>query len=86
MKYSKPSPVKCNAVAVDGKRRQNEDLHMMNNSYEKAVSTKYPPTKVYWGLVVFYTAIHIGAIYGLQLCFKTAKSATLIWGKCFLPM
>jgi len=79
MESSKSFPEKLNAV--EGKQQLDEILQMKNISYDMTVSRKYPPLKIYWGRILFYTAIHTGAIYGLQLCFTTTKWATLAWGK-----
>ncbi|MFO0089259.1 MAG: hypothetical protein ACK518_00340 [bacterium] len=40
------------------------------------------PTQIYWGNVAKFAALHLGAIYGLKLCFTDAKWTTLAWGKC----
>lgn len=85
MKSSKSSPRKLNTVDKESELKEDLQVKII---YGKAVSTKYPPTKIYWGLVLFYTAIHMGAIYGLQLCFKTTKWITLVFlgGNLSLPM
>ena len=37
-------------------------------------------TKIVWKNVVLYIYFHITALYGIYLCFASAKWPTIIWG------
>jgi len=39
------------------------------------------PTQIVWKNVVIYIYFHIAALYGIYLCFASAKWATVAWGK-----
>lgn len=39
------------------------------------------PWKIVWRNVIAFIYLHVGAVYGLYLCFVAAKWQTVIWGK-----
>ena len=41
------------------------------------------PTQIVWKNVVIYIYFHIAALYGIYLCFASAKWATIAWGKLY---
>jgi len=56
--------------------------HSNDTSSPEKATTKDIPTQIYWGNVTKFAALHLGAIYGLKLCFTAPKWTTLAWGKC----
>lgn len=44
-------------------------------------NSQYEKLQIVWRIVIYFSVLHIAALYGIYLIFSSAKIWTALWGK-----